>query len=566
MKFLCGNCKAKYQIADEKIAGRTLRMKCRRCGHDIVIRGDEGGQRPAAPAPAAPRPQPQPAAGAGASRRRGGSSVGPAPQRARAGSALGADFRRQVTSGPQPAPRAAALDQWHVAINDVPVGPIRRDEIARKAAAGAITPESLCWREGFDDWRRIRDVPERAAVLRQRLAPPRPPAPRGRGVGGRQVGSRPRARPARPSGQGMPARGPDASRPAARSNVVPIGGRLGAAAAPAIEEPAEGIEEEQTRVSDPLFPDSLEAETGGAAAHGGQEAADTEEDQPAVGFAPPPSPSASLSSIPQAPPGASQSAADLAMQPMPSAAPARRRGLPIGAWIAIAGAGAFGMMLAAMVGTKLLQDEPQQVVVQQPAAEAEDEGSQQVEPEIVTDLPEEEPAEAEEGGGEPEEEAVAAGGGGTRTAPRTGRTGSTGGGSNRELTDEQREMLERMGEGGGSGATPGNIRVDEGNSGGGGRGGEGLTAQQRTRVVGNNRPALRRCYETAIRGSGNPPTVRMDVTVHVGASGRVMRVRAVGNDIGGLRRCIESTVRRWVFPSSGNTTETSFPVVFQPGS
>ena len=39
MKFLCGNCKAKYQIADEKISGRTLRMKCRRCNHDIIIKG-----------------------------------------------------------------------------------------------------------------------------------------------------------------------------------------------------------------------------------------------------------------------------------------------------------------------------------------------------------------------------------------------------------------------------------------------------------------------------------------------------------------------------------------------
>ena len=41
MKFLCPNCKAKYQISDEKIAGRTLKMDCRRCNHPIVIRGDK---------------------------------------------------------------------------------------------------------------------------------------------------------------------------------------------------------------------------------------------------------------------------------------------------------------------------------------------------------------------------------------------------------------------------------------------------------------------------------------------------------------------------------------------
>ncbi|NUP12557.1 MAG: DUF4339 domain-containing protein [Polyangiaceae bacterium] len=37
MKFVCDNCKAKYQIGDEKVAGKTLRMKCRRCGHMIQV-------------------------------------------------------------------------------------------------------------------------------------------------------------------------------------------------------------------------------------------------------------------------------------------------------------------------------------------------------------------------------------------------------------------------------------------------------------------------------------------------------------------------------------------------
>src|SRR5512132_2229296 len=37
MKFLCPSCKAKYQIADEKVAGRSVRMKCRKCGHMIHV-------------------------------------------------------------------------------------------------------------------------------------------------------------------------------------------------------------------------------------------------------------------------------------------------------------------------------------------------------------------------------------------------------------------------------------------------------------------------------------------------------------------------------------------------
>lgn len=37
MKFVCQSCKAKYQIDDEKVAGRNLKMKCRKCGAVIPI-------------------------------------------------------------------------------------------------------------------------------------------------------------------------------------------------------------------------------------------------------------------------------------------------------------------------------------------------------------------------------------------------------------------------------------------------------------------------------------------------------------------------------------------------
>jgi predicted Zn finger-like uncharacterized protein len=67
MKFLCPSCKTKYQIADEKVAGRAVRMKCRKCGYIIPISevppapptiapGAGTGQLPSVPkAPAAPR-------------------------------------------------------------------------------------------------------------------------------------------------------------------------------------------------------------------------------------------------------------------------------------------------------------------------------------------------------------------------------------------------------------------------------------------------------------------------------------------------------------------------------
>ena len=79
MKFLCPSCKAKYQIADEKVAGRSVRMKCRKCGHVIQVSSiagvgdailgsvpppevDATSQAPAAagpPAPSAPALEPK---------------------------------------------------------------------------------------------------------------------------------------------------------------------------------------------------------------------------------------------------------------------------------------------------------------------------------------------------------------------------------------------------------------------------------------------------------------------------------------------------------------------------
>lgn len=178
MKFLCSNCKAKYQIADEKVAGRTLRMTCRRCQEEIVIRGEP------APMGASFAPQVTPLSSQLP-------SMAPSP--------LGEGFHMQVASSVRSAVTPVpALDEWHVAINDVPVGPVRREEIARKLAGGQIDVTSLAWREGMDDWAPIGQIPELT-----HLSTPPPPA-----------------------AHVMPP--PLLAQPAMRSDLTPFGGRVGA--------------------------------------------------------------------------------------------------------------------------------------------------------------------------------------------------------------------------------------------------------------------------------------------------------------------------------------------------
>jgi predicted Zn finger-like uncharacterized protein len=283
VKFLCEQCKAKYQIADEKVAGKTVRMKCRKCGHLIEVRAavvetstaaPPPHREPGAPSPAAralkpPTPSGNDRPGATASRSaseprgqaagpqvagaaRAAAPTGKAASTESAGALEGA-FKNVVrseastTAGPRRGPREEGSapfdmadlpsnDEWYVGINGVPVGPIRVAEVRRKAALGAVTEDSLVWQEGLDEWRPLKSFPELAASVREAMSRlSRPPA------GERRSSIPPPPPPSRTSPRpplGGAARGsiPARTLPApSRSNVVPIMSRL--ATAERLEEP-----------------------------------------------------------------------------------------------------------------------------------------------------------------------------------------------------------------------------------------------------------------------------------------------------------------------------------------
>jgi len=43
MKITCHSCAAKYTVSDEKVQGKTVKMKCRKCGATIVVGSASGG-------------------------------------------------------------------------------------------------------------------------------------------------------------------------------------------------------------------------------------------------------------------------------------------------------------------------------------------------------------------------------------------------------------------------------------------------------------------------------------------------------------------------------------------
>src|SRR4051794_17043472 len=45
MRFTCDSCQARYTIADEKVRGKILRVRCKRCGNAILLKEqDDAGE------------------------------------------------------------------------------------------------------------------------------------------------------------------------------------------------------------------------------------------------------------------------------------------------------------------------------------------------------------------------------------------------------------------------------------------------------------------------------------------------------------------------------------------
>ncbi len=122
MKFFCDGCNAKYSIADEKVRGKVVKVRCKRC--DEIIEVSE--------------------------RRRGGE--------ARRGSA---ESGRGRSSG-----SGQGTDQWYYSVDGETFGPLPESDLLTKYRDGELTAESFVWRDGFGDWKSAETVEPFQGVLR----------------------------------------------------------------------------------------------------------------------------------------------------------------------------------------------------------------------------------------------------------------------------------------------------------------------------------------------------------------------------------------------------------------
>ncbi|MFL5356485.1 adventurous gliding motility protein GltJ [Archangium sp.] len=219
MRFVCDSCRAQYMISDDKVGAKGVKVRCKKCGYNIVVRPagsapakEEGTSGEAAGGAAASQGQSNsdgfglpaslgtpPEGGifsgveddelgavfdqvlnSGSHRIPAGEKVGdgPAPLDASALSDAGETVRK-LAEAETGSIKPAAAHEWFVAIDEKQVGPLSLEKVKDYWERGEVGPDSLCWRAGFSDWIPLSEASELASVLAPR--PTRPvivePAP-----------------------------------------------------------------------------------------------------------------------------------------------------------------------------------------------------------------------------------------------------------------------------------------------------------------------------------------------------------------------------------------------------
>lgn len=108
MKIVCESCGAKYSIADEKVAGKVFKIRCKKCSAVIVVKGE---------------------------------------------SPEGNDEATRVYD-------QSGEAIWHVVVGGEQQGPLAPRQIGELLSEATIDWEAYVWREGMDGWQPAKDVAE----------------------------------------------------------------------------------------------------------------------------------------------------------------------------------------------------------------------------------------------------------------------------------------------------------------------------------------------------------------------------------------------------------------------
>lgn len=165
MKISCQSCAAKYTIADDKVLGKVIKIKCKKCGSTIVVNGND------------PAVLAQLQAGAGMAADAAGFDDQAATKLLDQ-----SPFAAGMGAGPDP-------NEWTVSVTDDDQRTMTTAQIAEEYARGGLGAETFVWREGMGDWAPLTQVPEIMALVQGGAPAAAAPADAGYAAAGAAAGA-----------------------------------------------------------------------------------------------------------------------------------------------------------------------------------------------------------------------------------------------------------------------------------------------------------------------------------------------------------------------------------------
>jgi predicted Zn finger-like uncharacterized protein len=167
LNFSCQQCQRRYSISDEKVRGRTVKVRCKNCQNIISVEGP----------PAEMEESTRVVSLADVERLR-------AQERSLAEeetSAMPESSAEQTPWEDEPTrtmPLPSTRQPWFVMVKGKQEGPLDEAALGELIASGSVSPRNFFWQQGMADWKRGADIIELAPVFAAGVdAPPPPPPP-----------------------------------------------------------------------------------------------------------------------------------------------------------------------------------------------------------------------------------------------------------------------------------------------------------------------------------------------------------------------------------------------------
>ncbi|EPX63123.1 hypothetical protein D187_006533 [Cystobacter fuscus DSM 2262] len=164
MNFSCNKCERRYSIADDKVRGKTVKVRCKNCQNVISVEGP----------PAEMEESTRVVSLADVERLREQDRTLAEEEAAQAqaqAQAVSATSWEDEPTRAMPVGDAAA--PWFVMVKGKQEGPLEDGALREMVAQGTVTARSYFWQQGMADWKRGQDLP----ALEGLFLPEEPPPP-----------------------------------------------------------------------------------------------------------------------------------------------------------------------------------------------------------------------------------------------------------------------------------------------------------------------------------------------------------------------------------------------------